>query len=228
MARAPIEGRQAGTRIDYDPVAELYDLYVTADYDVPFFLDAIKGVEGPVLELTSGTGRLSIPLLEAGGRLTCVDASAGMLAVLERKLQERGLEAETVLADVCELRLPTRFELVIFPFQSFLELVGEERQRACLEAVHACLAPGGRFVCTLHNPAVRRTQVDGTCRLVGRFPASEGNLVVSGFERGGRPVVERLQIFELYGPDGVLRWKRLMPREFELVEKERFEQMAEA
>ena len=127
-------------------------------------------------------------------------------------------------------RLPAgsaaRFERAILPFQAFLEIVGEESQRAALASVHGCLAPGGRFVCTLHNPAVRRAQVDGLLRLVGRFPAEEGTLVVSGFEQGGNPVVKRLQFFELFGADGRLLWKRLLPMEFALIERDAFEQMA--
>jgi hypothetical protein len=43
-------------QIDYDSVAEIYDLYVTADYDIPFFLAETTNAKGPVLELTSGTG----------------------------------------------------------------------------------------------------------------------------------------------------------------------------
>lgn len=48
-------------QIDYDSIAEIYDLYVTADYDITFFLQETANVEGPVLELTAGTGRLSLP-----------------------------------------------------------------------------------------------------------------------------------------------------------------------
>lgn len=212
--------------IDYDSVAELYDLYVPADYDVPFFLAEVREVQGPVLELMAGTGRLSLPLIEAGARLTCVDSSRGMLDVLERKLAARGLHADVQCMDVCQLDLPVQFELALLPFQSFMEIVREEDQRAALEAVYRCLVPGGRFLCTLHNPAVRRAQVDGVLRLVGRFPASDGTLVVSGFEQGGRPVVSRLQFFELFGPDGRLLWTRLLPMEFTFVEKDAFEQMA--
>lgn len=212
--------------IDYDAIAELYDLYATWDYDVPFFLEETAKAGGSVLELTSGTGRLSLPLARAGVRLTCVDVSAGMLAVLSRKLAAEGLGAEVVCADVCELALPARFPLAILPFQAFMEIVGEERQRRALSAVRSCLLPGGRFVCTFHNAAVRRRQVDGALRIVGRFPAPEGTLVVSGFEQGGDPVVRRTQLFEMYAPDGRLSWKRMLPMEFELVEKDRFEAMA--
>src|SRR5690606_13901500 len=179
------------THIDYDSVAEIYDLYVTGDYDVSFFIEEAGKAAGPVLELTAGTGRLSLPLVEAGVRLTCVDVSRGMLDVLNRKLADRGLDAELVCADVCQLQLGARFELALLPFQSFMEIVGESRQREALSAVFASLVPDGRFICTMHSPAVRRRQVDGTLRVVGRFPVPDGSLVVSGFETGGRHVVHR-------------------------------------
>jgi len=214
--------------IDYDSIAEIYDLYVTADYDVAFFVAETVAAEGSVLELTAGTGRLSLPLAEAGVELTCVDRSQGMLDVLSRKLRERGLHAELCWADVCDLSLPARFGLAILPFQSFMEIVGEGSQRAALAAVHGCLAPGGRFICTLHNPAVRRAQVDERLRVVGRFPTPDGTLVVSGFEQGGDPVVTRLQYFELFDADGCLRHKRLLPMEFAFVERDDFASMAEA
>jgi hypothetical protein len=71
--------------IDYGRVADVYDLYVTSDLDVGFYVAEAGKVKGKVLELMCGTGRVSIPLLEAGVDLTCVDASEGMLARLKEK-----------------------------------------------------------------------------------------------------------------------------------------------
>ncbi len=212
--------------IDYDSVADIYDLYVTTSYDVPFFLSETSKVNGPVLELSSGTGPISLPLIEAGITLMCVDASKRMLDVLSQKLKERGLNADVRCADICQLRLAASFQLAIFPFQSFMEIVGEERQREALSAIFSCLAPGGRLICTLHNPAVRRAQTDGVLRIVGRYPMRDGTLVVSGFEQGGCPVVKRLQFFEFFSTDGRLRSKQMLPMEFVLVEKDQFELMA--
>jgi SAM-dependent methyltransferase len=185
---------------------------------VSFFKEEASRIAGPVVELTSGTGLLSIPLIEAGVDLTCVDFSQGMLDALIRKLEKRGLHAV--------IHLPERYELAILPFQSFMEIVGEERQNAALAGVFTCLRPGGRFICTLHNPTVRQRQVDGLLRIVGHLPLEGGTLVVSGVEQGGRPVVSRLQHFEFYGSDGRLSWKRLLPMEFELISAERFAAMA--
>jgi SAM-dependent methyltransferase len=214
------------TVIDYDSIAEIYDVYANAEYDIPFFVSEARKAKGPLLELMAGTGRVSIPLLEAGARLTCVDGSQGMLDVLSRRLASRGLHADVRLADVRHLSLPPSFELAILPFQAFMELVSEDDRSKTLAAVSAALVPGGRFICTLHNPGLRRAGADGVLRAVGAYPVDDGVLVVSGFEQGGDPVVRRQQFFELFGHDGRLVWKRLLPMEFALVEGAGFERMA--
>jgi hypothetical protein len=54
------------TLINYDSVADVYDLYVTSDLDIEFYLAEADKAQGKVLELMCGTGRVSIPLLEVG------------------------------------------------------------------------------------------------------------------------------------------------------------------
>jgi SAM-dependent methyltransferase len=138
-------------------VADLYDDYVTATADIPFFLEEAGKVSGPVLELMAGTGRISLPLAESGVDLTCVDLSGPMLARLLDKLAAKGLHATVCEMDVARLDLPERsFPLILLPFQSFAELLDPEDQRSALERITAHLADGGRFICTLHNPGVRR------------------------------------------------------------------------
>jgi len=212
--------------IDYDSIAELYDLYVSTDYDHSFFISEIKTKGLRVMELTSGTGRLSIPLIEAGANLTCVDISKGMLDVLSEKLKERNLPARVVCSDICDLDFDSEFELVIFPFQSFMELVGKDKQQTALRAIYRTLEDGGRFICTLHNPAVRKKGVDGVLRIVGTFQKDSGMLVVSGFEQGGNPVVSRHQFFEYFDEAGNQLWKRVLPMQFEFIDKEDFQEMA--
>ncbi len=214
--------------IDYDSIAQLYDSYVRTDYDVAFFVTQTAHVKGDVLELGAGTGRLSLPLVESGVKLTCVDMSQGMLYELAAKLTQRGQRAVIHRADVCALQLPPSFELALFPFQSFMEILGVERQRQALAAIRACLKPGGKFICTLHNPAVRRLQIDGSLRLVGQFPIPEGTLVVSGFEQGGHPEVTRLQFFESFDQEGRLLSKQLLPMRFTMVERPEFETLLTA
>jgi ubiquinone/menaquinone biosynthesis C-methylase UbiE len=213
--------------INYDSVAELYDLYAGTDYDYEFFLSEIKNRDTRVLELTSGTGRLSIPLIEAGANLTCVDISRGMLDILSEKLQRNKLSARVVCSDVCEMSFHSEFDLAIFPFQSFMELVGKDKQTAALEAIFHALEIGGMFICTMHNPVIRSKLVDGMLRIVGHFQKDDGTLVVSGFEQGGDPVVTRHQFFEHFDASGNMNWKRLLRMQFEFIEEQDFQEMAE-
>ncbi len=220
----------AQTLVDYDSVADIYDLYVAYDFDLAFFVAEARKARGKVLELMCGTGRVSIPLVEAGADLTCVDASERMLARLEEKLRERNLEARVVRADIRRLDLPERFDLAIIPFHSFAELVSLQDQGLALSAIHACLKEGGRLVCSLHDPTVRARSADGTLRLNGRFPTDDGLFVVSGFETYDESsgVVDRVQFYEFFDASNNLRAKRALPMRFALIDKARFEQLADA
>lgn len=211
--------------IDYDPVAEAYDIYAAATYDHDFFLSRVAP-GATVLELTSGTGRLSIPLVKVGAVVTCVDISQGMLDVLKRKLEQEGLSAELVCSDVQHLDFCEEFDISILPFQSFMELVGRERQLNCLRSVYRALIPGGRFFCTMHNPAVRRRTVDGVWRGVGAFKQGLETVVVSGFELGGEPVVRRSQFIERFDEAGRPMSRILQVMEFEFIEEAGFRELA--
>ena len=102
--------------IRYDDVADLYDVHVTVDRDVPFFVTEAQRVSGKVLELMAGTGRVSVPLVEAGVELTCVDTSEGMLQRLRNKLHAKGLSAVVHRADIRDFDLRERFALALIPF----------------------------------------------------------------------------------------------------------------
>src|SRR5512141_639103 len=128
----------------YDRVADVYDTYVVVVFDIPFFVAEARSCSGEVLELMSGTGRVSVPLVEAGVRLTCVDISAGMLAVLRDKLARRGLSASVFQRDVCELDLGKTFDLIMIPFHSFSEIVSPDDERRALQRIRAHLSPDGR------------------------------------------------------------------------------------
>ena len=216
--------------IDYDRVADVYDLYVTSDFDIGFYVEETTRAQGKVLELMCGTGRVSVPLLEAGVDLTCADASEGMLAHLKERLHALELDARVMRADVRYLDLHEEFELALVPFQSFSELVSPRDQELALRAVHGCLRQGGRFICPLHNPAIRVKSADGALRLNGSFPTADGGLlVVSGFETldESSGVVDRLQFYEFFDASNELLAKRTLPMRFALIDRSGFVEAAE-
>jgi len=218
--------------IDYDLIADLYDDYVRVSFDVPFFLNAARQAAGEVLELMSGTGRVSLPLIEAGVRLTCVDRSAEMLAVLRRKLEQRQLIAEVYQMDVRELSLPRQYSLAFMPFHSLAELVSPEDRHQTLTRIYAHLAPSGHLICTLHNPTVRSQSVDGQLHLIGTHARADrsGTLVAWNIEtrRSSTAIVDGWEFFEEYDTDGLLRSKRLMEIHYALISREEFEAMIES
>ena len=158
---------------DYDPIADLYDIYVPATFDIDFFVNETAKAKGEVLELMSGTGRVSIPLLEAGVKLACVDPSAELNAIFREKLIQKGLQADIYQMDVCELDLHKKFDMVIIPFASFAHITSPQAQRKALEHIHAHLRPGGTFICTLGNPALRKRAITGQLRLFRTYPLGD-------------------------------------------------------
>jgi SAM-dependent methyltransferase len=203
--------------IRFDEVADLYDLYVNTDLDISFFLREATGTSGKVLELTCGTGRVSIPLLRAGVDLTCVDYSPGMLSRLRAKCSQQGLRCTIIEADIAGLSLADRFDLIFIPFHSFQEIVDPTRQRQALDRIRDHLAHHGRFICTLQNPPVRLRSIDGTIRPVGIFPVeNDQTLQVSSlftYDASAR-IVRGFQTYAIADANGVVQDQRRLEINF--------------
>lgn len=157
---------------DYDTVAHLYDKYVQVELDFEFFRECADSCSGPVLELMAGTGRVSKAILDCCPSLTCVDISRKMLRCLSGRFAGAKRRPNVVCADVQSLPLEICYDLVIIPFNSFMELTDPIAQLRALGEVHRVLGQQGTFICTLHNPNVRAQSLDGEARLLGHFPVA--------------------------------------------------------
>jgi SAM-dependent methyltransferase len=215
---------------NYDIIADLYDIYVPATFDIDFFLKETQKTSGKVLELMSGTGRVSIPLLEAGVKLTCIDISAKLNQILSNKLKQKGLKADVYQGDICELDIPKKFALIIITFHSFAHIISPADQRKALSRIHQHLLPGGTFICTLGNPTIRKQGVDNQLRLACQYPLLErqGKLllwILEKFDQEDNQVVHALEFFEEYDTDGVMASRRLMDLHFRLSRRDEFEDL---
>jgi len=140
--------------VNYDPLAELYDLQYR-DYrdDLPFYTRLADDYGGPVLELGAGTARVAAALARAGHEVVALEPSPEMA----RRGQER-LAAEELTSvfyhrgDMRTARLGRRFPLVIAPFNTLMHAYTLPDQDATLETVRAHLEPGGRFAFDLYTP----------------------------------------------------------------------------
>lgn len=214
--------------IDFDSVADLYDIYVQTDFDIPFWLDQMRSAPGKVLELTCGTGRVSIPLLEAGVNLSCVDYAPEMLAQFRKKLIERGLSCPVYCQDIVQLNIPDRFDLIFIPFHSFSEIIDNKRQRFALQRVLMHLTEQGRFICTLQNPIVRTSSMDGKMRLIGEFPLQEGRILNLSARMTFDPstrIASGEQVYEHVSHDKVCLDRRTLSVNFYLFNRYEFDSL---
>lgn len=214
----------------YARIAALYDAFVSTEFDVDFFISQAHEYEGEILELMAGTGRLTIPMVQAGIHVTALDFSAEMLEVLQNKLDAQGLSAELHQADVRSFNLGKQYRQIWIPFHAFPELTSESDQAKALERIHAHLMDDGVFICTLHNPIVRGKSVDGQMRLVVSRELSSGNRLLVWLLQTRQPetdVVEVHEFFEEYNVQGVMVSKRYSSLQFHLLSKLAFEQLLE-
>ncbi|MEC4985309.1 MAG: class I SAM-dependent methyltransferase [Oscillatoria sp. PMC 1068.18] len=211
--------------MDYAKIADLYDTYVVTDLDVPFFINETRKATN-VLELMSGTGRLSIPLLEAGVSLTCVDSSPEMLAIFRQKLEEKKLAATVREMDVCNLDFSQSFDLIILPFNSFSEIVNPDEQRQALRSIYNSLAENGRFICTLHNPEIRLRSINGQLTLRGKYSLAnnEKTLFLWSIEQYNfdNHLVTGTQFYEVYDNQQMMGYKTFVDIQFYLHQQQEF------
>jgi ubiquinone/menaquinone biosynthesis C-methylase UbiE len=144
---------------EYDAFAGIYDVQMGAfDADLDFYVDLAREVEPPVLELATGTGRVSLPIARAGVPIVGLDSSVEMLSVAREKLeQEPDLSLRLVQADMRDFDLPDSrgtFGLAIIPFRAFLHLTTPEDQMACLNRIHGHLREGGLLALNFFVPDV--------------------------------------------------------------------------
>lgn len=132
--------------------AQFYDLdnRDVTKADIPFFLDYATSIQGDILELACGTGRLTIPLAQSGHEVWGIELSKEMLRQFEFKL--KGFSEEIVKrihlfkADMSRFSLKKKFPLIIIPYRSFQLLYDEKIEIACLNAVFDHLEDKGRFI----------------------------------------------------------------------------------
>ena len=137
--------------------AVLYDqLYTGAEGDVGFYRQLATESGGPVLELACGTGRITLPVAQAGVEIVGLDLSPDMLTIARGKMAAAGQDVRSrvhlVQGDMREMDLGQRFALIMIPFRAFLHLLTPEDEQKTLRVIHRHLVPGGRLALNIFDP----------------------------------------------------------------------------
>jgi SAM-dependent methyltransferase len=144
----------------YDRVARFYDYDMglsAPEGDVAFYVKAAVRAGGPVLELGCGTGRISLPLVEAGCPVVGIDVSLPMLQQMSWKASHR-LSSRSrsrlhwACMDMTHLGIEQSFDLVVCPYSAFTYLLTDEDQSRCLSGVRTLLSAEGRFILDVFIP----------------------------------------------------------------------------
>jgi SAM-dependent methyltransferase len=151
-----VGGKEAGMTL-YDPIARIYDPWSrSVTEDIGFYVEQALASGGPVVELAVGTGRVAVPIAEAGVRVIGVDASPGMLEVARETAVAAGVEhlLDLRVGDLAEPPVTERVPLVICPFRTLLHMEGEGDKLRALRAARDLLEPGGAFVFDVFAPSL--------------------------------------------------------------------------
>jgi SAM-dependent methyltransferase len=138
-----------------DAIARLYDLDLSEEPgDVELYVALAQRTGGPILELAVGTGRIAVPLAQAGYRVVGVDIDQAMLARARTRIAaaDVGDRVELVEADMVaagsspEVAARGPYRMAILALQSVLILDTPEAQKAVVKTMASLVAPGGLAV----------------------------------------------------------------------------------
>jgi len=152
--------------------ARLYDALGAQQFggsDLAYWQQQCIRYGGPVLELACGSGRLTIPLAEAGMDIEGLDLSPAMLATAREKSDARGLKLPWHLGDATDFTVDRSFGMIFLPNNSIVHLLTWQDLLSCLACVRRHLAVGGRFLLDYFNPSLALLMRDP----VGRFPVAD-------------------------------------------------------
>ncbi|MCI1019307.1 class I SAM-dependent methyltransferase [Microbacterium sp. C5A9] len=152
---------------------EFYERLVGPDRaEIREVLALARRTEGPILDLAAGSGRVTIPLVRSGNRVTAIDLSDDMLSHLRRALPEHP-SVECIVADMRDFSLAHRYGLVIIGATSITVL--DRAGRSLLYAnVRRHLADGGVFALTVAGGAAA-AELAVSRELEIRVPGPDGD-----------------------------------------------------
>ena len=146
-----------------DPVAEalarLYDVDLLEDPgDVDLYVALAARAGGPILELGVGSGRIAVPLAQAGYDVTGIDRDPAMLARAAERAAKAGpavaRRLDLIEADARTAHAPKAgtYKLAFIALNSLLVFGDVADQRCAVRTLAEHLAPGGLAVVDVWLP----------------------------------------------------------------------------
>jgi SAM-dependent methyltransferase len=123
-----------------------------SDEEVDWYVARLPRGAGTVLEPMSGSGRMLVPLLDAGFSIHGVDVSEPMLASCAARLAAAGRDTQLFRQDISALNLPFRYCAAFVAGGSFQLLTGRHAAIDALLRIRAHLLEPGLLLLALSIP----------------------------------------------------------------------------
>ena len=121
--------------------------------EIGWYAGRLPRDRGPLLEAMAGSGRLLLPLREAGLNVHGVDSSEAMLAVCADRLAQAGLQTSLFRQDLAALNVPFRYGAAYIAAGAFQLIVDPVAAMKALARLRAHLVDPGLLLVDLLVPA---------------------------------------------------------------------------
>ena len=196
----------------YDMIAPFYDsehAHFTEDLDMYLNYAELSG--GQILELACGSGRVLLPLAQAGYSVTGVDSSEAMLQLARQTLTEAGVIQQCTLVqqDIRTLKLEQKFRLAFIALGSFAHLTQRREQQETLTALRVHLSRGATFILDISNADARYMEdLSGQILHQGSWQQEDGTMLshfVSPASAHNRHLLEMTHFYERHQQGGTVQ-----------------------
>lgn len=161
--------------------------------DIPFYKQLYEPLNGSVLDLGAGLGRISLPFLHSGAQVVMVEHSPKMCSVLTDRLSRlpEHLQKQTwvVKQDITspfilknatlsfgyQNTLPETFDIIVIGLRT-LHLFNEAERITILSTAHSLLSPTGLLV--IHHSDLPTAKQSRKWSLVAEHPIEQGMLEI--------------------------------------------------
>lgn len=186
---------------EYGPLATLFydaDKPIAAEEELAWYRSRLPKDAGVLLEAMAGSGRVLVPLTEAGFRVHGVDLSEAMLASCAARLRGGGYEASLFRQNIAALNVPFRYGAAFIAAGSLQLLTAQSDVLEALGRIRAHLVPPAVLLLDLFVPDAALHPPGAPVVEFRKVALGDGSQIVRRSETACEPERRRVYVASRY------------------------------